>query len=169
MACGEEMKKPQRHREHRVLCVLCVSVVFFSCTTSYEQPTTLKGHLILDTSPNPLIAKKVGDDLYEFAFDIIMREAGGIDVRIEEFTVSAIAFRTVTVQSQTFPASYITDRGYPASVAAGKFLRFSFVKRWKIPTRLLLSGASLHVAARTIDADGRRNTSVARIGVVAEH
>ncbi len=132
-----------------------------------ETPAILKGHLVLDVDPNPLPARRVGNDLYEFAFDIIMREAGGVDVRIDDFTVDAIAFKTVTVHSQTFPARYITDRGYPAAIAAGKYLRFSFVKRWNIPTPLLLSGASLHVSARTIDANGRRDTSDVRIAVVA--
>jgi hypothetical protein len=148
------------------LRVLCVSVVIFvSCTTNPEKPALYKGHLVLDTDPNPLIARRVGDDLYEFSFDIIMREAGGVDVHIEDFTVSAIAFKTVAIRSQTYPASYITSHGYPASIGAGKYLRFSFVKRWTIPARLLLSGASLHVSARTVDADGRRDTAEAKIGV----
>lgn len=146
-----------------VLSVLLVLSV--SCTVTPEKPAILKGHLIVDTDPNPLIAKKVAEDLYEFSFDIIMREGGGVDVRIEDFTVSAIAFKTVPVQSQTFPARYITDRGYPAAIGAGKYLRFRFVKRWRIPARLLLSGASLRVSARTIDAGGRHDTSEARIGV----
>jgi hypothetical protein len=95
-----------------------------------------------------------------------MREEGGVDVRIEDFTVEAIAFRTVPVKEQTFPASYITDRGYPADVAAGKYLRFSFTKRWQLPSRLLMSGASARVTARTIDANGRRDQCVVRVGVV---
>ena len=129
-----------------------------------EAPVPVRGHLVLDTNPNPLVARRVGDDLYEFSFDIIMREAGGVDVRIEDFTVEAVAYRAVTVRSQTFPASAITDRGYPASIAAGKYLQFHFVKRWSIP-HALLPGASLHVSARTIDANGRRDTSDVRIGV----
>lgn len=149
----------------RPLVLIVLFVLSVSCTVTPEKPALFKGHLILDTDPNPLIARKVGEDLYEFSFDIIMREAGGVDVRIQDFTVSAIAFKTVTVQSQTFPAAYITGRGYPAAIGAGKYLRFSFVKRWKIPARLLLSGASLHVSARTVDAGGRHDTSEARIGV----
>jgi len=132
-----------------------------------EAPVPVRGHLVLDTNPNPLIARRVGDDLYEFAFDIIMREAGGVDVRIEDFTVEAVAYRAVVVRSQTFPATAITDRGYPASIAAGKYLQFHFVKRWNIP-HALLPGASLRVSARTIDANGRRDTTGVRIGVVTE-
>jgi hypothetical protein len=131
-----------------------------------EESALLHGHLELEVEPNPLVARPLGDDVYEFAFDIIMRERGGVDVRIEDFTVEAIAFKTIPVRSQTYPASFITSRGYPADIAAGKYLRFSFVKRWKLPTDLLLSGASARITARTVDRDGRRNTSELRVGVV---
>ncbi|HSP13347.1 MAG TPA: hypothetical protein VLV78_01195 [Thermoanaerobaculia bacterium] len=146
--------------------ILAVLILACACTVSPEKPAVFKGHLVLDTAPNPLIARRVGDDLYELSFDIIMREAGGVDVRIEDFTVSAIAFKGVPIRSQTFPAQYIIDHGYPAEIGAGRYLRFSFVKRWTIPARLLLSGASLRVSARTVDADGRHDTSETRIGVV---
>jgi hypothetical protein len=145
---------------------LIALILTSACAATSEKPAILKGHLVLDVDPNPLVARRVGDDLYEFTFDILMREAGGVDVRIEDFTVDAIAFKTLTIQSQTFPATFITDRGYPAAIAAGKILRFSFVKRWKIPMRLVVSGASLRVSARTIDADGHRDTSEVHIGVI---
>src|SRR5438477_436219 len=89
--------------------------------------------LILNPSfvqPNPIIAVPVGDNWYELRFDIVMRETGGVDVRIENFTVEALALRGVPVHSQTYPATFITDRGYPASIQAGKYLRFNFTKRW---------------------------------------
>ncbi len=154
----------------RLATVLLLLSVFWSgcAALSNESPATLRGRIELDVAPNPLVARRVSDDLYEFAFDIIMREAGGVDVRIEDFTVEGIAFRTLTVQTQTFPASYITDRGYPATIAPGRFLRFRFVKRWNIPSRLLLSGASVHVIARTVDANGRRDVTDVRIGVTVK-
>ena len=122
--------------------------------------------LVLDVEPNPLVAVPIGDDLYELKFDIIMREDGGVGVTIEDFTVEAIAFKTVTVHRQTFPATYITDRGYPAHVDAGKYLRFSFTRRWQLSTRLLLSGATARITARTVDDNGVRGTTAVRIGVV---
>lgn len=130
-----------------------------------ESAAPLQGRLVLEVIPNPIEARSVGNDWYELQFDIVMREEGGVGVRIEDFTVEAVAFRTVTVSTQTFPASYITDRGYPASVEAGKYLRFSFTRRWQLPTPLLLSGASARVRARTVDANGVRNESTLRVGV----
>lgn len=143
-----------------LLLLLCLA-----CSGAPETPAVLKGRLVLDTDPNPLAARKVGDDLYEFSFAIVMREEGGVDVRIDDFTVEAVAFKTVVVRSQTFPGSYIVERGYPAEVPAGQYLRFDFRKRWPIPTRFLLSGATVRVTARTVDRQGRKDVSRATIGV----
>ena len=130
-----------------------------------EEPAVLRGTLVLETVPNPLLAKPLGDNEYELAFDIVMREQGGVDTRIEEFTVEAIAIGGVVVRSETHPASFITDRGYPAEVAAGKYLRFSFTKRWKLPTSMVLAGASVRVTARTVDANGMKNVTTFRAAV----
>lgn len=150
------------------LVLLTPLLLCLGCSGNREAPAVLKGRLVLDTDPNPLMARRVGEDLYELAFAIVMREEGGVGVRIEDFTVEAIAFKTVVVHSQTFPATYITGRGYPAEVEAGKYLRFDFVKRWSLPTRLLLSGAAVRVTARTVDREGRRDVSRVRIDVRVE-
>ena len=150
-------------RAAAILSLLCLS-----CHAFRQEPlATLRGRLDLSVEPNPLVAVAIGDDLYELKFDIIMREAGGVGVTIEDFTVEAIAFKTVTVHRQIFPGSYIVSRGYPAHVEAGKYLRFSFTRQWRLESRLLLSGASARVTARTIDDNGVRDVTVVRIGVTA--
>lgn len=144
-----------------------LAVVLCGCHAFRDEPVApLRGRLVLEVVPNPIVARPLGHDWYEMQFDIVMREEGGVGVRIEEFTVDAIAFRSVTVSTQTYPASYITDRGYPATVDAGRYLRFSFTKRWQLPTPLMLSGASARVTARTIDVHGARAHSVSRVGLV---
>lgn len=131
-----------------------------------EAPRQIRGHLVLETVPTPLVAKPLGGDEYEMAFDIVMREEGGVDTRILDFTVDALALGGLVVRSQTEPAEFITNRGYPATVPAGQYLRFSFVKRWRLPTDLLLKGAAVRVTARTIDANGARHVTTFRTDVV---
>lgn len=150
----------------RQLPLLAVLILLSGCHAFQgESAAPLKGRLVLEVVPNPVIARPLGHDWYELQFDIVMREEGGVAVRIEDFTLEAVAFRTVTVSTQTFPAAYITERGYPASVEGGKHLRFSFTRRWQLPTPLLLSGASARVRARTIDANGLRAESAVRVAV----
>lgn len=149
------------------LIALLSALLFPGCTAFRQEPVThLRGHLVLAVEPNPIVAVAVSENLYDLKFDIIMREDGGVGVTIENFTVDAIAFHTVTVQSQSFPATFITDRGYPAHIDAGKYLRFSFTKRWPLPTHLLLSGSSARVTARTVDDHGVRAETVVRVKVV---
>ena len=147
--------------------VVLIAILAFACSTiPHEQAVPMRGRLELSVEPNPIVAHPLGGDLYQLDFDIVMREAGGVAVRIQDFTVDAVAFRTVVVRSQTYPATYITDRGYPASIDAGKYLRFTFSKRWTLPAAFLYSGASARVDARTIDDNGVRGTSSVRVGVV---
>jgi hypothetical protein len=152
----------------RIIVALLALLVTACAELNPEPVATLRGRLELSVEPNPIVATPLGHDEYELKFDIVMREAGGVGVRIEDFTVDAVAYGTVTVRSQTYPASFITERGYPASIAAGKYLRFSFTKRWTLPTPLLLSGASARVTARTVDENGAKGVSNVRVGVVVK-
>jgi hypothetical protein len=130
LTCGAIPSATMLHPRLIPLAAIVASIVFDGCAALAPEPVvTLRGHLELSVEPNPIVATPLGGDLYEMKFDIVMREAGGVALRIEDFTVDAVAFGTVTVKSQTFPASFITDRGYPASIQAGKYLRFSFTNR----------------------------------------
>src|SRR6267142_1395063 len=68
-----------------------------------ESVAPMRGRLELEVEPNPIVATPVGGNWYELKFDIIMREAGGVDVRIEDFTVDTIALKAIPVRSPTFP------------------------------------------------------------------
>lgn len=146
---------------------LHISVLIFSACAAIpkENVAVLKGRLELEVEPNPIVATPLGGNLYDLKFDIIMREAGGVDVRIEDFTVDALALKAIPIRSQTFPAKFITDRGYPDAIGAGKFLRFGFTRRWPLPTELLMTGAAARITARTIDANGARGETTIRVGV----
>lgn len=148
---------------------LAVAIGLLLCGCSAlpkETAVPLHGRLELEVEPNPIVAAPLGNHWYELNFDIIMREDGGVDLRIEDFTIDALALKSIPVRSQTYPASFITDRGYPASIHAGKYLRFSFTKRWPLPTELLMSGAAARVTARTVDANGVHASTSVRVGVV---
>ena len=147
--------------------LLHISVLIFAACAAIpkESIAPMRGRLELEVEPNPIVATPVGGNWYELKFDIIMREAGGVDVRIEDFTVDALALKAIPVRSQTFPAKFITDRGYPADIRSGKFLRFAFTRRWPLPTELLLTGAAARITARTIDANGARGETTIRVGV----
>ena len=147
--------------------LLHISVLIFAACAAIpkESVAPMRGRLELEVEPNPIVATPLGNNWYELNFDIIMREAGGVDVRIEDFTVDALALKAIPVRSQTFPAKFITDRGYPDAIRAGKFLRFGFTRRWPLPTELLLTGAAARITARTIDANGARGETTIRVGV----
>jgi hypothetical protein len=149
-----------------VLPLSIIILILAACSViPKETATPIRGRLELEVEPNPIVASPVGGNWYELNFDIIMREAGGVDVRIEDFTVDALALKAIPIRSQTFSAKFITDRGYPDAIRAGKYLRFAFTRRWPLPTELLLSGAAARITARMVDANGARGETTIRVGV----
>ena len=76
------------------LPVVLISLIVFSCAGRTPEPIAkLRGQLELSVDPNPIVATPLGNDLYELKFDIVMREAGGVGVRIEDFTVKNVVAR----------------------------------------------------------------------------
>jgi hypothetical protein len=149
----------------RIAAALLLVLLTGCSSLDREEPRPIRGHIVLETIPNPLVAKSLGGDVYEVTFDLVMREEGGVDTRIEDFTVDAIALGGVVVRSETHGPDFITSRGFPAQVAAGQHLQFTFVKRWTLPTDLLLSGAAVRVTARTVDANRVRDVTTFRAAV----
>lgn len=152
-------------KQRKNIALLLVTILV-ACSAMDREPVSVPiGTLVLETIPNPLIAKSLGSGEFEIAFLLTMREEGGVDTRIESFTVEAVTIGGLVVRTETHGPGFITARGFPADVDAGQLLQFEFVKRWKLPTDLLMKGAGVRVTARTIDANGRRNTSSYRADV----
>jgi len=140
--------------------------ILAACSAMDREPVSVPvGTLVLETVPNPLIATSLGGGEFEIAFLLTMREEGGVDTIVESFTVEAITIGGLVVRTETHGPDFITARGFPADVDAGQLLQFEFVKRWKLPTDLLMKGAGVRVTARTVDANGRRNTATYRADV----
>lgn len=154
-------------RRSRTLCALLFALCsLLRCAAiPREVSPPLRGELVLEIDPNPIVAEKVGEDIYDFPFDIVMREAGGVGVTIEEFTVEVSLARLARVFSQTFPVAEITRRGYPAEVDAGQYLRFNFRTRKSVSSDLMFRGVTAAITVRTIDRNGWRGVSRTRVSV----
>jgi len=156
-----------RRSAFRPLCATLVTALLsVSCSTlPREIGNPLAGRLLLEISPNPIIAEHVEGRTYDFPFDIIMRETGGVDVTIDDFTVDITLLGVVTLFSQKFPATEISRRGYPVEIGSGKFLRFSFRKRKEVPNDLVFRSAIARVTAHTTDTNGRRGETKLEVQV----
>lgn len=144
-------------------------LILAACSTlETEKPAVMKGRLVLEVEPNPIVATRISEKLWEFPFDIVMREAGGVDLRIESFTIDVYVLGAIHVFSAPYEGSVITQKGYPDRIEAGQFRRFPFKLRREVPNDVLFKGAYADVTAETLDAMGNRAETKLRVGVRAQ-
>lgn len=152
----------------RMRLSLLLALLLAACSSvQTEKPAVLKGQLVLEVDPNPIVATRVSENTWEFPFDIVMREAGGVDLHIESFTIDVYVLGAIHVFSAPYEGSMITQKGYPDRIEAGQFHRFPFRIRRDVPNDILFKGAYADVTAQTLDAMGNRNETKLRVGVRA--
>lgn len=148
--------------------LLLLALVLTACSSlETEKPAVMKGRLVLEVDPNPIVATRISDKTWEFPFDIVMREAGGVDLQIESFTIDVYVLGAIHVFSAPYEGSMITQKGYPDRIEAGQFHRFQFRIRRAVPNDILFKGAYADVTAQTLDAMGNRAETKLRVGVRA--
>lgn len=114
------------------------------------------GALLLDIIPNPIVAYPLGGDLFEFPFDVAMREVGGRDIEIDAIRVE-IKLKGLPIFAQTFDETELTRRGYPAIVPAGGLVQYRFSPRREVPGELLFDQVSARITISGLDQNGRRS------------
>lgn len=123
-----------------------------------------RGALVLDVYPNPVVAKPVGQDVYDFPFEVSLREVGGSEVEIDAIRVE-VRLGGLPIFAQTYDETELTRRGFSATVPAGGNVQYRFSPRRTVTTELLFSHASAVVAVSGVDRSGNRAEARATVTV----
>ena len=118
----------------------------------------LHGRISITVSPNPIVARAAGGDLYDFPFELSAREIGGSDVRIERVSLDVYALGAIRVYSESYDTAKIAALGYPTFIAAGSAAVYRFSPR-KSADQRLFGGVSGELRFDGIDAAGNPVTS----------
>lgn len=125
---------------------------------STAQPTTApgRGEITITVDPNPIVARSVSGDTYDFPFTVIIRENGGVAVNIDRVSVEVRALGAIQVYQQSYGPDQIRALGYPTGLAARSDLRYSFNPRKEVPDERLFGGVTAELRAEGTDANGNR-------------
>lgn len=118
-----------------------------------------QGALSIQVMPNPIVARNVGGDNYEFPFTVLARETGGRPVEITRVTVEVRALGGFTVGTESWDAAKIRAAGYGTSVRAGGELRYQFSPRRSVPDERLFGGVTAEVRVEGVDDLGKATTA----------
>jgi hypothetical protein len=112
--------------------------------------------LQLVVEPNPIMARRVSGNTYDFPFVIELREVNGVAVTIESVSMDVIALGNVRVHREHYDREQIRQRGYPDAIPAGGVIRYEMSPRRDVPDDRLFSSVHAEIRVEAIDANGTR-------------
>lgn len=145
------------------LLILLLTVACSGTTEVLDD--SRRGQLSFDIYPNPILARRVEGNIYEFPFDVSVREVGGVDVEIVGLQVDVFFLSGVRIFSQPYGPDELSRRQLPTKVLAGSNLQYSFSPRREIGSEILIRGISAEIIVEGIDAQGRATEARTRVTV----
>jgi hypothetical protein len=156
-------------QDFRLACFLVLALVGLSACTSGGGGSTpvVTGHgaLSISVSPNPIIARKVSGSIYDFPFTLVVREVGGLAVRIDSVSIDVDVLGGLRIYSQSFDAAELTRRNLPTYLGTGAELRYQFKPRRDVTDDRLFSSVSAELTIRATDAAGAAVTARSTVTV----
>ena len=123
-----------------------------ACSHSGGGTASQPGHgaITVAIAPNPIVAKAVSGNTYEFPFDIILRETGGHALTITGVTMTVYAFG-LPMNVDKYDAAQITAMGLPTQVPANGEWRHHMQPRRAVTDERLFSSITAAVRIDAVD------------------
>lgn len=157
--------------ERTVLTLAALVVLLLGCSSASDGPAAApdtipaRADLSVVVDPNPIQARLVSGDTYDFPFTVTVRENNGVGVEIDRVTLVVTALGAIPVYSETMSREEIAGRGYPTSLRGGGELRYSFTPRKEVDDDRLFGGVAAELRAEGTDANGNVVTAQTRVTV----
>lgn len=144
----------------RSFAIVATFATLSACSSRSDAITpasTIPGHgaISIAVTPNPIVARAAGGDLYDFPFELSVRETGGREVRIDRVSLDVYALGAIHVYSESYDQAKIAALGYPTSIAAGSEAHYRLSPRKSADERLF-GGVSGELLVDGTDAAGNR-------------
>lgn len=148
---------PYNLRPVRRLAV-AVSLLLAGCAGVAPETVAVpaRGQIEMEIQPNPVRAKRVGEQTWSFPFDVVLREVGGVDIEIEEIR-ARVSVAGIGVLTQVVDPAEAERRGYDMTIEAGGVLHAGFSPRRKVADARILQMASAELTVIAVDRYGRRS------------
>lgn len=124
-----------------------------------------RGAISINIVPNPIVARLVSGQTYDFPFDVVVRETGGRPVSITRVTADVKALGGIPVANESYDAAKIRALGFATNVAAGGELRYHFSQRHSVPDERLFGNVTAEITVDAIDDGGVATTGRTRVTI----
>jgi hypothetical protein len=113
-----------------------------------------QGAIAVQIIPNPIVAKHVSGDRYDFPFEAVVRESGGRPVTIHRVSARVRGPGGIQLAEEAWNADRIRSMGYPTQIAANSEVRYEFNPRKSVPDDRLFGSVSAELRVEGIDDTG---------------
>lgn len=132
-----------------------------ACSSGPQTGTTSvpgRGAIAVEVDPNPIRATPVSGNMYEFPFDVIVRETGGHPVTVTSVSATVRGPGGFVVAREDYDAARMGALGYRTHVPANGELRYHFAPRKEVPDERLFGSVSAQLTVEATD-EGETATS----------
>ncbi len=124
-----------------------------------------QGAISIQVVPNPIVARHVSGDTYDFAFDVVVRETGGRPVTVNRVTATVFAPGGFSVGEESWNADRIRALGFSTTINAHGELRYRFTPRKDVPDERLFGGISAELKVEAVDDTGSPTSATTTVTV----
>jgi hypothetical protein len=145
----------------RLFVLPLVLFVAFCGSSSGPSSVSQPGHgaIAITVVPNPIVAQKMGGDMYRCPFDVVIREVGGGAVSIMRVSADVRAIAGIKVASESYDAAKINSLGFPTKVGPNSVLRYHFAPEKSVPDDRLFGGVTADLTVEGVDDSGTPTTA----------
>ena len=149
------------------LLPLLFLAAFCAGSNGGNQSSSVPGHgaISIQVAPNPIVARPVSGDTYDFPFDVIVHETGGHPVTIQRISADVTALGGIPVATESYDAARINGLGYSTTVAPNGELRYHFAPRKSVPDGRLFGGVSANLRVDATDDTGTATSASTTVTV----
>jgi hypothetical protein len=118
--------------------------------------TSVPGHgaIAIQIDPNPIVARNVSGNTYDFPFEVIVRETGGHAINVTRVEANVVLNGGLSLARESWDAEKIRSMGYPTALPANGELRYRFTPRKDVPDERLFGGVSAELKVSATDESG---------------
>lgn len=145
-----------------------LALLFSFCAGSrgpVSTPTAGHGALTIEVQPNPVVATRVEGTVYDFPFDVVLRETGGHPVDVDRVSANVTALGGIQVAAESYDAARIASLGYSTHVPANGEVHYRFDQHRDVTNDRLFQGVSAKITVEAHDETSTPITTSTRISV----
>lgn len=129
--------------------------------------TSVPGHgaISVRVEPNPIVARPVSGSMYDFPFEVVVRETGGRAVNINRVSVNVVFAGGISVGDESWTAEEIRAMGHNPTLGPHSEQRFKFNPRKEVPDDRLFGGVSAELRVEGTDDTGTATNATTSVTV----